>query len=171
MVRTERTGVCDRHCKRYNVVMNKLKRILLAMSIAIFALPAHAADPLSGLVGQKRVLLLFSKSRSDATLDRQLALLGDRRADVSDRKMVVLAVSGGREPMAVMGYATLPQGAGRELVKRFEPGNQGLTAVLVGLDGTEKGRWHNAIDPQVLFDLIDSMPMRQEEAQKPTVVN
>jgi hypothetical protein len=151
--------------------MNRLKRILLAMSIAMFALPAQAADPLSALVGQKRVLLLFSKSRSDASLDRQLALLGDRRADIADRKIVVLTVSAGREPMAVMGYASLPQGAGRELTTRFQPGKDGLTIVLVGLDGTEKGRWRHVLDPQILFDLIDSMPMRQEEAQKPTVVN
>jgi hypothetical protein len=151
--------------------MNKLQRILLAMSLAILPVTAHAADPLSALIGQKRVLLLFSKSRSDANLDRQLALLGDRRSDVNDRKIVVLSVSAGRDPMAVMGYATLPQGAGRELMTRFEPRKEGLTVVLVGLDGTEKGRWHHALDPQVLFDLIDTMPMRQEEAQKPTVVN
>ena len=139
--------------------------------MALFAIPAHAADPLAALTGQKRVLLLFSKSRSDANLDRQLALLGERRAEVNERKMVVLTVSPGREPMAVMGYATLPQGAGRALTTRFEPAKEGLTVVLVGLDGTEKGRWRHALDPQVLFDLIDAMPMRQEEAQKPTVVN
>jgi len=36
----------------------------------------------------------------------------------------------------------------------------------LGADGFEM-----AGGPQVLFDLIDAMPMRQEEAQKPTVVN
>jgi Domain of unknown function (DUF4174) len=151
--------------------MNKLHRILLAISLAIFSVPAQAADPLASLAGQKRVLLLFSKSRSDANLDRQLGLLGDRRSDINDRKIVVLVATLGREPMAVMGYASLPQGAGRALNQRFQPREEGLTLVLVGLDGTEKGRWHNALDPQVLFDLIDAMPMRQEEAQKPTIVN
>ena len=151
--------------------MNKIHRILLAISLAIFSVPAQAADPLASLAGQKRVLLLFSKSRSDANLDRQLGLLGDRRSDINDRKIVVLVATLGREPMAVMGYASLPQGAGRALNQRFQPREEGLTLVLVGLDGTEKGRWHNALDPQVLFDLIDAMPMRQEEAQKPTIVN
>jgi hypothetical protein len=147
------------------------QHLIAAACMALFAFPAQAADPLASLIGQKRVLLLFAKSRSDANLDRQLALLGDRRSDISDRKIVVLVVTSGREPMAVMGYASLPQGAGRALNQRFQPKEEGLTLVLIGLDGTEKGRWHNALDPQVLFDLIDAMPMRQEEAQKPTVVN
>jgi hypothetical protein len=145
--------------------------ILLAALVSISAMPAKAAEPLASLTGKKRVLLLFSKSRSDAQLDRQMALLNDQRSGFDARKTVVFTVAGGRDPMAFIGYASLPFGAARDLQAQFSPAAQGMTVILVGLDGTEKGRWQHPVDPQVLFDLIDSMPMRQEEATKPTIVN
>lgn len=142
----------------------------MAVSVAAFAGPA-SADPLESLQGKKRVLLLFAKSRSDASLDRQMALLSEQRAGLDQRKTVVFTVSGGREPMTFIGYASLPFGAGRDLQARFAPTSEGLTVILVGLDGTEKGRWQHPVNPQALFDLIDSMPMRQEELKQPTIVN
>lgn len=134
-------------------------------------MPVQAAEPLASLAGKKRVLLLFSKSRSDAQLDRQLGLLNDQRSGLDARKTVVFTLAGGREPMAFIGYASLPFGAGRDLHTQFSPAPQGMTVILIGLDGTEKGRWQHPVDPQELFDLIDSMPMQQEEATKPTIVN
>jgi hypothetical protein len=151
--------------------MKKLFRSLLAMSLLFVSASAASADPLAALQGKKRILLLFAKSRSDAQLDRQMALLNDERSGFDERKTVVFTLSGGREPMAFIGYASLPFGAGRDLLTRFAPASQGLTVILIGLDGTEKGRWQHPVNPQVLFDLIDSMPMRQEEANKPTIVN
>jgi hypothetical protein len=164
-------GVSEAPPRRYNEFMRMFFRILLAAIISASALPAQSAEPLASLTGKKRVLLLFSKSRSDAQLDRQLGLLNDQRSGFDERKTVVFTVSGGREPMAFIGYASLPFGAGRDLVAQFSPAPQGLTVILLGLDGEEKGRWQHPVDPQVLFDLIDSMPLRQEEANKPTIVN
>lgn len=164
-------GVSDSVRRRYNEFMRMFFRILLAAILSAAALPAQAAEPLASLTGKKRVLLLFSKSRSDAQLDRQLGLFNDQRSGFDERKTVVFTISGGREPMAFIGYASLPFGAGRDLQSKFSPAPQGLTVVLIGLDGTEKGRWQHPVDPQVLFDLIDTMPMRQEEAKKPTIVN
>nr|MCU0790784.1 DUF4174 domain-containing protein [Nitratireductor sp.] len=143
--------------------------ILLAAILSISAMPAKAAEPLAPLIGKKRVLLLFSKSRSDAQLDRQMALFNDQRSGFDARKTVVFTVLGGREPMAFIGYASLPFGAGRDLHAQFSPAPQGITVILVGLDGTEKGRWQHPVDPQAVFDLIDSMPMQQEQATEPTI--
>lgn len=100
-----------------------------------------------------------------------MAMLSEQRTGFDQRKTVVFNVAGGREPMTFIGFASLPFGAGRDLQTQFAPASQGLTVVLVGLDGTEKGRWQHPVNPQVLFDLIDSMPIRQEEANKPTIVN
>ncbi len=163
-------GVCAGHAKRYNENMKRLLGIVIALSVAAFAAPA-SANPLESLQGKKRALLLFARSRSDASLDRQMALLSEQRAGFDQRKTVVFTVAGGREPMAFIGFASLPFGAARELQTRFAPASVGLTVVLVGLDGTEKGRWQQPVNPQALFDLINSMPMRQEEANKPTIVN
>ncbi|HSO47404.1 MAG TPA: DUF4174 domain-containing protein [Rhizobiaceae bacterium] len=150
--------------------MKRLLGMFIALLIAAPAVPA-SANPLESLQGKKRAVLLFARSRSDASLDRQMAMLGEQRTGFDQRKTVVFNVAGGREPMTFIGFASLPFGAGRDLQTQFAPASQGLTVVLVGLDGTEKGRWQHPVNPQVLFDLIDSMPIRQEEANKPTIVN
>lgn len=38
-----------------------------------------------------------------------------------------------------------------------------FSAVLVGLDGTEKKRWTGPVDPRELFAIVDEMPMRRQE--------
>ena len=40
-----------------------------------------------------------------------------------------------------------------------------FAAILVGKDGGEKFRSGEPVRPEILFDLIDAMPMRQREMQ------
>lgn len=151
-----------------------LIRVLTIAFLAFAAMPAEpsfARDPLAGLVGKNRVVLLFSRSRSDATLDRQLALLGDKRPELSDRKVIVLLTPANRDTMAFIGFASLPQGANRELTSRFSPAAQGLTVVLVGIDGNEQARWQNVVDPRIIIETIDNAPEGSGTPQKPAVTN
>ena len=133
-------------------------------------MPATAlADPLAGLRGEKRVLLLFSKSRSLSTLDRFVDLLRERRPDLEERDMVVLVTAGSDPTYSAIGYTSLPSGANRDLRRRFAVpvrGGSGLVAVLVGKDGTEKARYAGVADPDAIFALVDSMPMRQREIEE-----
>lgn len=115
------------------------------------------------LVDEKRLVLLFSRSKSDAVLDKQLGLLAERRPGLSDRDIAVLVTSGNRETSAAIGYASLRSGTAIGLRRHYEPERKGLTVILVGKDGREKGRWQGAQDPQILFDLVDTMPTRQQE--------
>ena len=41
-----------------------------------------------------------------------------------------------------------------------------FTVLLIGKDGTEKGRWHEPVSVEELFTLIDTMPMRQREMKE-----
>lgn len=136
--------------------------IALALGFALAA-PAMAADPLEGLIGKKRVVLLFAKSRSDASLDEQVARLAERRPEIEANAMVVLRTAGDNETLPIIGYATLPGGAARALIRRFQPGPTGITVVYVARDGQEKGRWTQVVDPQAIFDLADSATVLQEE--------
>ena len=74
-----------------------------------------------------------------------------------------MPLSSNQATMAAIGYVSLPAGAERDLRERFKPEAKGLTIILVGKDGTEKGRWTQPLDPGGLFALIDTMPMRQQE--------
>ena len=137
-------------------------RYWFVLALVMLASPA-AADPLEGLKGEKRPLLLFSKSRSLSSLDRQVDLLRELRPELEDRDMVVLVTAGSDDTYSAIGYTSLPRGASRDLRRRFAPQGSGLTVVLVGKDGGEKARFQNVVDPQELFDIIDAMPMRQRE--------
>ena len=138
--------------------------VTIAVLICMSASPAIAAGPLDNLLGKKNAVLLFAKSRSDASLDRQIAMFAARRPDVSDNEMVVLLTTDNRDTMAVLGYASLPSGAGLQLLRQYEPRGSGMTIVLVGKDGMEKGRWRQLVDPQVLFDLLEE----QDEGEAST---
>lgn len=128
--------------------------------------------PLDGFLGKNRPLLMFAGSRSDASLDRQVDILRERRPDLRDRDMVVVQIAGTEEPRMAIGYADIPRGANRELRKRFDvTKRRGLTVILIGKDGTEKARWKQRVDPNVIFDIIDQMPMRQREMDEEATTN
>ena len=42
-----------------------------------------------------------------------------------------------------------------------------FAAVLVGKDGGEKFRSEGPVSPEVLFEIIDAMPMRRREMRDP----
>ena len=149
--------------------LQRMKRVLflIALLLAPMGGTAVAADSLDLLINEKRPILLFAKSRSFAGLDKQVDLLRSYRPDLEERDIVVLSTVGRQETVAAVGYVPLNRGTARQLMRRFKPDLKGLTVVLVGKDGTEKGRWNKAVDPQVIFDLIDSMPMRQQEMRSP----
>ena len=153
------------HFAAYLECMKSILTLCLTM-MAAMAGQAEAADPLAGLQGKARPILLFAKSRSDASLDKQVDLLRERRSEVSERGIVVLRTAGNEETRAAIGYVSLSEGAAFQLRRRFEPRRSGLTVVLVGKDGTEKARWEHVVQPQEIFDLIDTMPMRKQEIEE-----
>ena len=143
---------------------------ILASSAMLFASPA-TADILSPLLWKNRVLILFDASRSSAPLDRQIDMLRQRRSEMRERDLVAISNPGKSDTASVIGYVSIPQGANRELRARFKPTARGMTIILVGKDGNEKGRWQKLVQAGEIFELIDSMPMRQKEMKDSAVTN
>jgi len=146
----------------YIGMMKKFLVPLLALAPLTFG-SAHAADPLESLKWKNRPVLLFAKSRSDAGLDKQVDLFRGFRPELRDRDIVVFSTTAREETRSVIGYAPINRGTARALTKRFQPSKTGLTVILVGKDGGQKGRWERVVNPQEIFDMIDKMPMRQDE--------
>lgn len=105
------------------------------------------ADSLRHYLWQARPILIFA-AEDDPRLAQQLALFQDASAALHDRDNVVVVDPGGDTPLGL----------------RFRP--DGFTVILVGLDGGEKLRRQEVIDPRTLNALIDTMPMRQQELQQ-----
>ena len=79
-------------------------------------------------------VLVISGPDDSYQVHRQDALLADQEAALQERRLEV----------------------------RHEH-DEKFSAVLVGLDGTEKKRWTGPVDPRELFAIVDEMPMRQPE--------
>jgi len=135
-----------------------MKKIIVSI-LVVFALlsgGAWAADPLADLVDKKRPLLLFSKSRSDAGLDKQVELLRQVRPELRELGIIVLRTSGREETRSVIGYTPINIGTARKLRKRFEPSDDGLVVILLSMDGSEKKRWDGLVQPEEIFDFIEA---------------
>ena len=132
---------------------------------------ATTATTLDRLKFKNRVILLFAKSRSTAGLDQQVDILRDFRPEMRERDLIVLRTTGSEETRSAIGYTSIDRGTARDLRNKFKPVGSGMTVILVGKDGTEKGRWQRVVQPEEFFALIDAMPMRKREIEEQSVTN
>jgi Domain of unknown function (DUF4174) len=91
-----------------------------------------------------RRLLLFA--RDGASFQLQLQLLAKDSIGLSERDVKIEIFS-----------------FQNTLARKYSVDKSQLTVILIGRDGGEKYRTHVPVSTQTLFDIIDSMPMRQSE--------
>jgi len=117
-----------------------------------------------------RPLLVFSPSATDARLIKQQSTLDDAADDMMDRFVIfvpILTKSASYQPPLDTPYALLPQKELASIRARFQiPENQ-FTVLLLGEDGTIKLRSTIPVTISRLNSLIDGMPDRKLEMQRP----
>lgn len=94
-----------------------------------------------------RRLILFGKDH--ASFQAQLQLLSKDSLGFSERDLKIEMVD-----------------FENALTKKYHVKLGQLTVILIGRDGEEKYRTNSPVSAQTLFDVIDSMPMRQAETRK-----
>jgi hypothetical protein len=140
-----------------------LTLILAASLLAVGIVPARgegATEPLAAFRWQNRVLLMFGDGDRVGEQERRMDA---HRAALEERDLVILSVVGDIVSDNVV-RTGLPSAAAlraRYRIRASEP----LTVILVGKDGGEKLRETALVDPDTIFALIDTMPMRQNEAR------
>jgi hypothetical protein len=111
--------------------------------------------------GEKRLFILFAPTAEDDRFDGQLLCMNDYQEGFVQRDLVLFEVlEEGESRVAAEPLSAVEVDS---LRKRFGVGSGEFLAVLIGKDGTEKGRWPDPIPPLELFRYVDSMPMRQQE--------
>ena len=105
---------------------------------------------------KQRPLLVFSPSAGDSRRAVQIQRVEAERAAFDERGMVLLEIVAGGDDSA--------DGAG--LRARFHVDEAAFAAVLIGKDGTAKGRWTEPVEMRELWEVIDAMPMRQREMEQ-----
>lgn len=96
-----------------------------------------------------RQLLIFGKEAQPTLVKKQVELIENVKAGVTERDIKITVV---------------PAASG--LYKKYKTNPGVFTIILVGKDGGEKHRSLTLLQPQELFSIIDAMPIRKLEMRK-----
>ena len=129
-----------------------MRALSLFAVVAAFAVPAAAQEPapLAEYLWDKRPIVIFADSEEDLLYRRQMELLAEGEAELSERDVVVLTDT---DPSATSA-----------LRKDLRP--RGFQLVLVGKDGAVKLRKPRPWTVRELSRVIDKMPLRQQEIRQ-----
>lgn len=136
--------------------------LIIAMGVAIsMALQGRIwAEDLSPYRWQARPLLIFAPSEQSPLLSQQLQSMTDQDAFLKDRDMVVAIVY----PDLVRFVFGAPQDLSAKALRRqFRVSDTAFSVMLIGKDGGTKTRSYQPVDLADMYQLIDAMPMRQQE--------
>ena len=146
-----------------------MSRIFLSLLCLAVLHPMSHAQTLASFVDRNRILLLFAPTDQDAQLRQQLKLLDHHAADLHDRDLLIIPVLGqSGPPRTANTLRTLnpPAISDREQLTirhRFRVEPTEFAAILLGKDGGEKLRSASPVPIERLREVIDAMPMRQQE--------
>ena len=151
---------------------------LLAILLCIPALLQAQAHPSCALrptsLAQMRhcyrPLLVFSPNATDPRLKKQQSSLDDAADDMMDRFVMflpILAKSARYQPPLDTPYELLSPGELAAIRNRFQVPENQFAVFLLGEDGAVKLRSASPISITRLNSLIDAMPDRKVEMQRP----
>ena len=110
---------------------------------------------------KNRLLLVFARSPDEPGVTKQRRLNADRRGGFVDRNLLEGFLY--ETAPGTLGGDAASTDFSAEARRRLNVEVGALAVVLVGKDGGVKFRSERPVPPQQIFDLIDAMPMRQQE--------
>lgn len=114
-----------------------------------------------------RIILVFSEDAASADFKKQIANLKEASEACAERKLLLYQVLPNEVEMHNFeGSESQKWNSSSELYKDFILNKDRFKVVLIGLDGTMKEERQEPISSKELFDIIDSMPMRQARMNK-----
>ena len=140
----------------------KINAIAAILMLNLFSQsPVAGDDLLEGYTWQSRVLLVFTPNRDHPGFIAQQKILDASAAELKDRDLVVLQLLTGHS-VTIDGKPSSAISAD-SIYRDFSIDPASFKVLLIGKDGTLKLTRTSAVNSKELFDLIDSMPMRQLE--------
>ena len=103
---------------------------------------------------KNRLILIFAPHIENELYKEQLTEFENTADDAAERNLVILDIYPG-------GKFTAEEI--KELQSELAVKPEGFSVLLLGKDGLVKMHEKKAVKAQVIYDLIDSMPMRQQE--------
>lgn len=112
---------------------------------------------------KNRVLLIISDNETSDNYQNQILKLEAAQDGLIERKVLVYNVLPNKYKVSTNASNWI---ASSVLFNSFMDTNDAFTVILIGLDGTVKLKKEGMLTTKTLFELIDSMPMRQAEMRK-----
>ena len=128
--------------------------VISLFTAALFAAVVITQTPdLDALRWNSRVILLFAPDTQNSQLAQQKEMFDREEAGIKDRDLKVFEITG-RAP------------SNEHLRDQFHVRADSFAVVLIGKDGSKKFKHSEPTDPNDIFRLIDSMPMRKDEMRQ-----
>lgn len=137
---------------------------MIALSVASIA--AMASFALTAATGPAavRTVVIHADSSSNADYALQARALLDSADGLKERDMIVVSMIGTETGKVLLGPDLHPRTQPPSASKR--PNRTMFYVTLIGKDGQEKFKSEKPVDPEVLFSLVDGMPMRRQEMRR-----
>jgi hypothetical protein len=103
----------------------------------------------------RRIVYIFGSGEQEAQVAQQYKLFQERGPECRERDLDIIIVQKSVDP--------------KRLYKHHGVHSDSFAVVLIGKDGTEKYRSDRVTQPDQIFRLIDSMPMRQHEVRQKSI--
>jgi hypothetical protein len=113
---------------------------------------------------KNRIILVFAPSSDSDVHKRQMQEFEGQEDGILDRDLIILELFEDGESRA--GDMPLSVSVATRMRHQFDVEAGEFVLILIGKDGTVKLRSNNPVATSKLFDLIDAMPMRQEEMRR-----
>lgn len=137
-----------------------MKALICCLYSAFILISGSALSyPVDSLHWNHRSILFFApeKDRYVQEFIKQ-TLMNDCLLEERDIKTVIITHDGFNQPADVFSPEDI-----RFLEKKYNISQGTHTAILIGKDGLEKYRWGEVTNWSYLTELIDKMPLRQQE--------
>jgi hypothetical protein len=133
------------------------------LAAGVFAMTSTMAQGMESYQWKARPVLVFAASADTAAYRSQLQALRAAGGGLRERQIIVIGVSG-NAVQAVAGGGARQSAA--NLRRAYGVPDGEFQVVLIGKDGGVKLRSREPVSPQELFQLVDAMPMRQQEMRR-----
>ena len=140
--------------------------MMLLMAVPIFSSRDAQAQSLdfSEFQWKNRLLILFAPNRNHPLFDAFRKSLAASQSEAADRDLVIFEII--ESAASSMNNESIDSDTARSLREKYDVQRGAFTVILIGKDGGVKLKRRDQAELREIFDLIDSMPMRQEEMRQ-----
>ena len=138
--------------------------ILTIFFLVVSAFPSSfvvKSNPLLIFQWNKRLLVLVTPSANNKKYVKQMKMIKNKPLGIEDRDIHVVKIIDKKFLGVSKKHGNV--GGVLEVLGLYKLDGNKFSILLIGKDGEEKARFVEPLSMCVFFDLIDSMPMRQNE--------